>query len=42
MVRLNFNIDNELHKKFKKYCVDEEKSMTEILIKIIDDLINVK
>ncbi len=38
MVRLNFIIDDELHKKFKKYCIDENKSMTKILIEAIKNM----
>ncbi len=40
MIRLNFNIDNDLHKKFKKYCIDEEKSMTKILTEIIKKMVD--
>lgn len=39
MKRLQMNIPDELHKKFKRYCFEEEKQMTEVVLKLIEDFL---
>ena len=42
MTKINFNVENELFKKFKKYCVDVGKGMTEVLVEQIKELVGDK
>jgi len=35
MKKINFNLKNDLHKRFKKHCVDRDKSMTDVFIEMI-------
>jgi ParG len=37
MKRLNLNIPEELHTRFKVVCATESKVMTEVLLKLIQD-----
>ena len=39
MTKINFNMENELFKKFKKYCVDVGKSMTDVLVEQIKEVV---
>ena len=39
---LNLKIDDELKKKFKLYCVENEQEMTEVIIKMIENKLKVK
>ena len=42
MPKIQFNIELELKKKLKKYCVDNEITITELLITYIKSLIKSK
>jgi len=35
MKKINFWIKDDLFRKFKKHCVDKDKTMTDIFIKMI-------
>jgi len=37
--KINFLIDDILYKKFKKYCIDNDDTMTNILIQFIKEKI---
>jgi hypothetical protein len=39
MKKINFNLDDLTYKNFKKYCVDQDKTMTTILIELINEKI---
>lgn len=36
MKKINFNLNEDLYKKFKKYCVDKDKTMTTMFIELIN------
>ena len=38
--QINFFIETELWRKFSKKCIDEDKSKTEVLIRLIKKFIN--
>lgn len=35
--KINFLIGEDLYKRFKKYCIDNDETMTNILIKLIKE-----
>lgn len=35
MKKINFNLNEDLFKKFKKHCVDIDKTMTDVFIELI-------
>lgn len=35
MTTLNLRISKDLRKEFKKYCIDNEKNMTELILEFI-------
>ena len=37
MKRLNVNIPDDVHKKLKLHCVEQELDMTEIVLKLIEE-----
>lgn len=37
-IKFNLNIPKELHKKFKKHCVDKEITMTNAILECIEKL----
>lgn len=37
MKKINFNLDDELYRDFKKYCIDISETMTNILVKLIKE-----
>jgi ParG len=37
MKRLNVNIPDDLHKKLKLHCVEQEFEMTKIVLKLIEE-----
>jgi hypothetical protein len=39
MKKLQMNIPDELHKRLKRYCVDAETQMTEVVLKLIEDFL---
>jgi len=39
MKRLNMNIPDDLHKRLKRYCVETEKQMTDIVLKLIEEFL---
>ena len=39
MSRLNLNIPDELHKRFKAVCALEGKEMTRVVVKIVKDYV---
>lgn len=39
MKKISFNIDEDLFKNFKKYCIDQEMTMTNFLISMIKDAV---
>ena len=41
-IRLNINVPQSLHRKFKLCAVEEDKDMTQILLKLIEKYIQKK
>ncbi len=39
MKRLSMNIPNDLHKRLRRYAVEVDKEMTEIVLKLIEDFL---
>jgi metal-responsive CopG/Arc/MetJ family transcriptional regulator len=39
MSRLNLNIPDELHKRFKAICALEGKEMTEVVVRIVQEYV---
>jgi hypothetical protein len=39
MKKLQMNIPDDLHKRLKRYCVETDKQMTEIVLKLIEDFL---
>ncbi len=39
MKRLNVNIPNDLHKRLKRYCVETEQEMTEVVLRLIEEFL---
>lgn len=42
MDKINFFIESGLKKKLKKYCIDNETSITKVLVDYIKDLVKKK
>ena len=39
MKKLQMNIPDDLHKRLKRYCVEADKQMTEVVLKLIDEFL---
>ncbi len=39
MKRLNMNIPEDLHKRLKRYCVEVDKQMTEVVLELVEDFL---
>ena len=39
MKRLNMNIPEDLHKRLKRYCVETEKDMTDVVLRLIEEFL---
>ncbi|MGD0309094.1 MAG: plasmid partition protein ParG [Acidobacteriota bacterium] len=39
MKRLSMNIPENLHKKLKRYCVDVDKDMTDVVLKLVEEFL---
>ncbi len=39
MKRLSMNIPEDLHKRLKRYCVETDKDMTDVVLKLIEDFL---
>jgi hypothetical protein len=39
MKRLSMNIPDDLHKRLRRYAVEADKEMTEIVLKLIEDFL---
>ena len=39
MKRLQMNIPEDLHKRLKRYCVEAEKDMTDVVLKLIEEFL---
>jgi hypothetical protein len=40
MKRLSMNIPNDLHKRLRRYAVEEDLKMTEIVLRLIEDFLS--
>ena len=39
MIKFNLNLSDELHKRFKLICVHQEKDMSEVVRKLIEEYV---
>jgi hypothetical protein len=39
MKRLQMNIPDDLHKRLKRYCVEADTQMTDVVLKLIEDFL---
>jgi len=39
MKRLTVDLPEEIHKRFKLYCVDQNRDMSEVIRKLVEDLL---
>ena len=39
MKRLSMNIPENLHKRLKRYCVETDKDMTDVVLKLIEEFL---
>jgi hypothetical protein len=40
MKRLSMNIPDDLHKRLRRYAVEVDKEMTEIVLKLVEDFLD--
>ena len=39
MVRVNFNLEKDKHIELKKYAIENNKTMTQLLTELVDDVL---
>ena len=39
MKRLSMNMPDDLHKRLKRYCVEADKDMTDVVLKLIEEFL---
>lgn len=42
MARLNINVDDELYKELKKWCIENDTNITELITDFIKDIVKME
>lgn len=42
MARLNINVDDELYKELKKWCIENDTNITELITGFIKDIVKME